>query len=146
MRKSKFPMMIPISRLKVSALPVMQHFQGSENAISLLCQEISNSPLGKDPRFSSINTIASLLKDSYGSGLSIDCEDELSGRLTSNGGIIKTVGNEFDLTLDIRTPVTLNVQSIAQKLCNYVESVGCMVFKCELREILIILIRKIPRS
>ena len=52
----------------------------------------------------------------FGDGLDIQFEDEMSGELTINAGVIKKVGDMLHLDIDIRYPVTDDDQDIQAKL------------------------------
>lgn len=57
-----------------------------------------------------------LYQDHFGSNSGIKFEDEISGRLTMNPGIIKIENGELQLVLNIRYPVTTNYDSMIQQL------------------------------
>lgn len=65
--------------------------------------------------------------DYYGISLGIDVSDEY-GRLTSNLGVISKKDNEITVTIDIRFPVTLTHQDLANKLVSngngFIKDVG----------------------
>lgn len=57
-----------------------------------------------------------LYQDHFGSNSGIKFEDEISGYLTMNLGIIKIENGELQLVLNIRYPVTTNYDSMIQQL------------------------------
>lgn len=50
--------------------------------------------------------------DYTGTQMGIACADEESGPLTMNAGLIRTAGDEISLSLDIRIPVTVPVETV----------------------------------
>lgn len=77
-----------------------------ENALQKLFLALRNEDLyGKDRVV--IDTLCDAFKDEYyGQSLGLDKEDE-SGRLTLNVGVIRWNSEGFELTLDLRCPVSL---------------------------------------
>ena len=62
-------------------------------------------------------------QDYHGKGLGIDCEDEATGLLTLNLGVIGYDGNMLDMEFDIRQPVTLSMEKLMDDLQHRME--GC---------------------
>ncbi len=71
-----------------------------------------------------LSTLCSLLCNTDGSGFGVDCEDEPSGALTFNLGIIETQGRKLRIALDIRYPVTADGMEIENKLKAKAASLG----------------------
>ncbi len=59
----------------------------------------------------------------HGTGLGIDCEDEPTGKLTLNLGVIAYEGHQIDFVFDIRHPVTLSMEELIDVLHHRME--GC---------------------
>lgn len=60
----------------------------------------------------------SSLVDVYGSGLGINMDDEVSGKLTINVGTIEKVGDELVFVVNIRYPVTVKSDTVVNKIKN----------------------------
>ena len=60
----------------------------------------------------------------FGHGLGIDCEDEPSGKLTINAGIIRKEGDKLVLTIDIRFPVTAKGADLTEKMSKRLAEYG----------------------
>lgn len=54
--------------------------------------------------------------DLYGNGFGVECEDEFSGKLTLNFGIISFENEETMVRLDLRYPVTCDFETAAKKI------------------------------
>ena len=61
-------------------------------------------------------------KDSDGAGMGIDCEDH-TGKLTNNLGLISYKDGEFDLKMNIRSPITITPEELESKLKEKAESI-----------------------
>lgn len=96
----------------------------SLNAIGVLAKAVAGSALADQLDLKGIPFLAAVLEDSFGAGLNAALEDEVSGRLTSNGGIIKEVDGELVLTIDIRFPVTLEGEDIRRRVAETAEKLG----------------------
>lgn len=60
--------------------------------------------------------ISQCFSTAFGDGFDIQCQDEASGELTINAGVIGRVGAELQLDIDIRYPVSAEAENIAEKL------------------------------
>lgn len=67
---------------------------GTVNAIAVLTTALARSGLLEGRDLTAAQAIAQWTKDSYGTGLGIDCENAESGPTTANGGLIMPA-NEF---------------------------------------------------
>lgn len=98
--------------------------QGGKNAIShlvkLLYDVFGAERLGKFFSF----TAEKIGLSTDGSGLGIDCEDEESGALTFNLGLMSADSESCQLTVDIRYPATLSGGPISGKIRSEAESRG----------------------
>jgi len=62
-----------------------------------------------------IGTLADVLGiETHGEALGIFCEDEASGKLTCNIGLLRYDGNQLSVTLDCRTPVCADVNALCE--------------------------------
>ena len=86
-----------------------------ENALQKLFLALRNENIsGKDRVV--IDTFCEAFKDEYfGQSMGLDKEDE-SGRLTLNVGVIRWDENGFELTLDLRCPVSLSECYIRERI------------------------------
>lgn len=82
--------------------------------------ENSGERMQEDER-SWLTFLQQLCSDGFGTGLGIACEDEESGRLTCNAGLIDWESGRCSIDLDIRYPVTV----CAQDLLKRVEKTAC---------------------
>lgn len=63
-----------------------------------------------------LKSISEHMSKTDGSGLGIDCSDDVSGELTMNLGIISFDKNILNVQIDIRQPVTLNPEACMKSL------------------------------
>ena len=68
-----------------------------------------------------------ICSEGFGTGLGIACEDEVSGTLTCNTGVISMQDKCIHIGMDIRYPVTVNIETILDKLRAYVHKEGFKV-------------------
>lgn len=113
----------------VKAYGVSKHTafpEGGVNAIYLLTAELEKRGLsaGNEELFSLYNRVNA---DFYGTGLSIHCEDEVSGRLTCVGSMLSCEDGKVSLGLNIRYPITAD----SKKLIANMEEV-CGIYGCAL--------------
>ena len=82
------------------------HPQGGDNAIKKLCGFLAGVE-GLDSADREICAfVADTLKDCYGGGLGIACEDAPSGKLTAISGVAETIEGRLVVHYNIRYPVT----------------------------------------
>ncbi len=93
------------------------HPEKGDNAILKLIKMLPDS-------YERLKSIFSKFSDCYGSMLALNLSDEQSGHLTQNLGTIKTIDNKIVCELDIRYPVTYDMDTITDIL---VENLGCAV-------------------
>lgn len=103
------------------------HPEGSINAIWVLAEVLKESGLlsGKDKLAAEFLSV--FLSDYYGVGAGVAFEDEISGKLTINGGIIKALENGLELSVDIRYPITANEENIKQGLESKITPYGVKI-------------------
>jgi len=85
------------------------------NAVAELFKQLSEIPLDGDSK-ALADFMAGITADNHGHGLGINCRDDISGELTSSCGLISLENGELSLTLDIRCPVTIDMDSILPAL------------------------------
>ena len=66
----------------------------------------------------SAKNISQIICNTDGSGYNIKCEDEISGKLTINIGMISCDKDNITLSLDVRHPLCLTREELYKKLCN----------------------------
>lgn len=101
--------------------------EGSLNAIWILAAALKESALFKDEDQKAVDFISSFLADYNGVGAGIGFEDEVSGKLTLNGGIIRSFENGLELFIDIRYPITSNEEDITKALKLKIEPYGVRI-------------------
>ncbi len=104
------------------------------NAIYVLAHALSSNDLieGKDKE--TISVIETLTSDFYGFTCGIPFEDLESGRLTCVGSILSIEKNQMEMRFDIRYPVTIDGDVVAQKFVNEVNNMGFDVIIEEISE------------
>ena len=116
----------------VKANGVSAHAMNPEfgvNAAIRLFKALSLIDWGESELSSFLGSVAEAAADTRGSGLGIDCVDEISGPLTCNVGIMRYSDGLCQLSFDIRYPVTLDYEGIFEKLSRTSQSLGT---QCEL--------------
>lgn len=99
--------------------------EGSVNAIALLSNMLAQSGLLSPMEQKACQDMAATLADYNGKGLGIDCEDEVSGKITHISGVAKMENNEIILNYNIRYPVTAKGEELTQRLVNHTKAMGC---------------------
>ena len=95
---------------------------GAKSAFGVLCRELSClKELAEEP---SLKLAEILGRDGYGIGAGIACEDEKSGRLTCNLGILELKEGRLEGQVDIRYPVTVKAEEILGKLEDVLKEYG----------------------
>jgi len=87
-----------------------------DNAISTLLKALVEILPDEDAAKPLIKTLSEGLSASDGSGIGIDCRDDITGALTLNHGVIKYEDNIITSSFDIRHPVTLNYKEVMEKM------------------------------
>ena len=87
-----------------------------DNAISTLLKALIEILPDEDAAKPLIKTLSDGLTASDGSGIGIDCRDDITGALTLNHGVIKYEDNVITSSFDIRHPVTLDYKEVMEKM------------------------------
>ena len=104
--------------------------EGTKNAIGVLCESLERLSIGpKEKRAAAF--LKDICKDGYGYGFGITCEDEVSGALTCNPGVICLRDECIYIGVDIRYPITAKIDTILGKLKESAEKEGFKVIKAE---------------
>lgn len=83
------------------------------NAAGLLLDVLAGLPLSHGPREQAVRDLARLVGDSYdGLRLGVACQDEISGALTCNLGLLHTTDEGVAFTLDIRYPLCMTQKAL----------------------------------
>ncbi|MGO3885565.1 MAG: Sapep family Mn(2+)-dependent dipeptidase [Mycetocola sp.] len=98
--------------------------EGTQNAILLLSTALVQSGLLGDADRAAAATIAQVLATPYGDGAGTAREDDVSGRLTQNGGLLRPHEGGLALHLDIRYPVTVPHEELVEALAAAVAPAG----------------------
>lgn len=108
--------------------------ENAVNAIYVLTHALVSKHLieGKDKKM--ISAIETLTADFYGSGCGIPFEDLESGRLTCVGSLLSIEKNQIEMKFDIRYPVTVDGNIVAQEFTNTVNKMGFGVIIEEISE------------
>jgi len=80
--------------------------EGTVNAIPLLARALIEANLVEGRDLLAAQALAQLLSTPYGDGAGTAREDEASGKLTQNGGIVRPHADGLSLQLDIRYPIS----------------------------------------
>ena len=94
------------------------------NAIGVLASAVLEAGLATGGGRAALEFIARVNSDCHGAALGVPLADEPSGALTHVGGVIKTAGDKFDLTIDIRYPVTADGDVIFKTISDTVAPFG----------------------
>jgi succinyl-diaminopimelate desuccinylase len=98
--------------------------EGTRNAILLLATALAAAELVDGPDLAAARAVAQILATPYGHGTGIEYEDEESGRLTQNGGIIEPTEGGLLLHLDIRYSVTADPEELLAKITTAADEHG----------------------
>ena len=90
--------------------------ENSRNAIVLVAKAVRESGLTKAADLNGIEKLEKYFESFYGEGLDIELEDEASGKLTLNIGVIQLAGCELTGLIDIRYPVSFQGEDIVEKI------------------------------
>mgnify|MGYP001172340767 FL=1 len=89
------------------------------NAASLLLRVLSALPLADAPRENAVKALSRLICDeSDGTSLGVACQDELSGALTCNLGLLGADEAGVNFTLDFRYPLCTSQDAIMAQLAS----------------------------
>lgn len=102
--------------------------EGTVNAIGVLGEKMKEYALPN-----ALEKAASFLYEAgsngYGEKIGIGCEDEISGKLTCNAGVLSLEEGKIQLVLDIRYPVSMTVDDFLPKLTKEALKYGFIVAK-----------------
>lgn len=113
--------------IKVTAKGVASHAAAPANgvnAIFLLSDLLSKVEALSPSERDCMAKIAATLADYNGVGLGIDCEDELSGKITHVSGIASQKDNVITLNYNIRYPVLAKGSELKERLENHAKAQG----------------------
>ncbi|MDY2898062.1 MAG: M20/M25/M40 family metallo-hydrolase [Candidatus Limivivens sp.] len=96
---------------------------GSLNAIGVLAGKLLEKELPERDR-KVVEFLRAAGDTGYGEGLSIACEDEVSGKLTCNLGLVRQNGKKLTIDLDIRYPVMVKSETFLTGLLKRAEEAG----------------------
>ena len=114
--------------VKITACGISAHAafpQTGRNAVSLLSRYLAGTNLLSEEETLFFRLVARADEHSDGSGLGIACRDEESGPLTCVASLLSTDGGHWNLTLNIRYPVTADSSRIQQQI-----EKTCRAFHC----------------
>lgn len=98
--------------------------ENGENAIAALCRLIDANP-PPEGAFEAFSILSDLLEDPrFGSSLGIAMSDDVSGPLTCNPGLASFSKDALSVSLDIRHPVTIKGDLVAERLRERLASLG----------------------
>ena len=118
---------LPGDRIKVSTRGVAAHAafpEGGESAIVKLAGAILESGLVKGKDASAMKFIVDAFPDFYGSGFHIDASDDVFGKTTCIGGMIKTKNNRIVQDINIRYGKTLSFEEMKERIQKHAASSG----------------------
>lgn len=99
------------------------HAQATEDGINAITR-LAQALLGIGQRTPALEFIVDILgADPFGRGLFGDCQDEVTGRLKCNVGMLE-LGEQAKLCLDLRIPVSVEKDWIVSRLQNAAEKQG----------------------
>lgn len=109
--------------------------QGAKNALGILAERILGRHQEENILSDKEERVLLFLKKACGGGfgreLNIDCEDEISGALTASGTVVRMEEQRVVLEMDIRYPVTLEADSILERLEREAAQYGFSIESCE---------------
>ncbi|HJC25166.1 MAG TPA: Sapep family Mn(2+)-dependent dipeptidase [Candidatus Eisenbergiella merdavium] len=93
--------------------------EGSSNAIYELCQAVTEAGIlsGRDAEL--VEAVRRGTRGNYGEEFGISFEDELSGRLTCVGTVLRLYEGRAELTFNIRYSITADGKAICDRLSDY---------------------------
>lgn len=118
-------------KVKVTASGAAVHASTPDsgiNAIGVLARAVLEAGLAQGGAKSALEFIAKVNSDCHGAAIGVPLADEPSGALTHVGGVIKTSGGKFDLSIDIRYPVTADGDEIFKTITDTVAPYGVSVY------------------
>ena len=103
------------------------HPEGSDNAVVILAKALVSSGLSDCLDLGGIPFIANTFRSPYGEGMGFQCEDEISGCLTSNIGVVRFDSGRIRALLDIRYPVSAPIHEMTDAFRGYLSECGVSV-------------------
>lgn len=100
------------------------HPDGTVNALGVLVAYLLKNNLCAPQEKEYFELLNKMLSSPYGEGLGIDCEDEMFGRLTINGGVISFENGVFTQSIDIRYPTATSGEKLEKALANLAQKHG----------------------
>ena len=110
--------------LKVSAKGKGGHAaspEGTKDAIVLLAKAFTESGLTAEYDLCGLEFIANTFATPYGDGMGFACEDDISGKLTSNIGVIHYADGGLLTKLDVRYPVKADINAMTERFKAYLQ-------------------------
>lgn len=102
----------------------MQPWLG-QNAILPMIRFLKELPFGDLKTREYFQNLDTLFGDGWeGRNLGVACEDQLSGKLSMNLGILNVEGEGMDLKVDVRCPVHIDLDTIWKTICLTCEKYG----------------------
>ncbi|RWR27356.1 M20 family peptidase [Sinirhodobacter populi] len=98
--------------------------ENTRNAIPLLLRALIGAGLVEGRDLQAAQVVAGILADPWGEGAGTAREDETTGRLTQNGGIVVPADDGFDLSIDIRYPISADAAELVEVLTQALRPVG----------------------
>lgn len=98
--------------------------EDGESAVVLLAKFICDSGLLEASDRETFRFLWEAFSDVYGSGLNVEYEDEISGRLTTVGSSLQLKDGFAHLGMDIRCPVTADLQEVEKNARKVIEGYG----------------------
>ncbi|RKI92456.1 M20 family peptidase [Parablautia intestinalis] len=122
-------LLIGEEKIDISARGIGGHAaspEGTVNAIGVLAEKMKEYELPEGLK-KAVSFLYNAGSNGYGEKIGIACEDEISGRLTCNAGVLSLEEGKIRLTLDIRYPVTIKVDDFLPKLAEGAGKAGFAV-------------------
>jgi succinyl-diaminopimelate desuccinylase len=94
------------------------------NAVSLLCAALLKTDLQSQDGAQALSRVAEWAKDTSGKALGIQGEDSVAGPLTANLGIARFEEGHWNLTFNVRYPVTWEVETVEERLTETLSGSG----------------------
>ena len=110
------------------------HPEESDNAVVVLAKALAESGLTDTLDLAGIPFIAETFRTPYGDGMGFACEDEISGYLTSNIGVIRFRDGVIHALLDCRYPVKAPIQEMTDRFAEKLHEAGVTVEKLEIEK------------
>ena len=102
----------------------MQPWLG-ENAILSMIRFLKELPFGDPKTREYFQNLDILFGDGWeGRNLGVACQDQLSGRLSMNLGILNVEGENTELKVDVRCPVHIDLDTVWKTICLTCEKYG----------------------